>query len=149
MGRYINWEDVTTRYREFSTVSGAVEAGSFFIVYAEGMVDSLLATHYVTPFSNNNITVKDIAIDIAYIKSARLKSEEETRLKDGVMDIIMKLRMGEISMVDEAGVVLQQHGGSVYTNTGSYNSSFGIGDWQDFLPSSMQMWDEQIDRGNI
>src|SRR5262245_55008262 len=62
-GRYINWDDIVNRFTGFANVADAVKAASHYVCYAEAEVDARLAPKYTPPFSNNNMTVRDLAID--------------------------------------------------------------------------------------
>lgn len=70
MGKYIDWSDVTDRYPEIATLQGSDEFAENYVVYAEGLVEGLLADYYTLPFSNNNLTVKDLAIEAAYFRGS-------------------------------------------------------------------------------
>jgi len=65
MGRYIEFDDLIKRYRRVDTKGGADEVDPL-IVFAENMLDGMLGSHFVVPFSSNNATARDLAIDITY-----------------------------------------------------------------------------------
>ncbi len=128
MGRYINWEDVIDRYRELNTLGGADELSSSYIVYAEAFVDGVLANHYTVPFSNNNMIVKDLAIDYCYWRAARFKFEDATAVKSAFFDTVGLIKDGQLVMIDQAGTIIEQVKKKIglHSTTESYHSAFGL-----------------------
>ena len=126
MGRYIDWDDVVNRYRTISD-RDSTEINTSFILYAEAEVDGRLATKYSVPFSSNNITAKDLAIDITYIKAGNLNIEETERLQKMVDDKFKRLLEGEEVMLLADGIALSADvGGTVYSTTQDYHPVFGL-----------------------
>ena len=142
MGRYINWDDALDRYPELNTLGGADELSSSYIVYAEAFVDSALKSHWTPPFSNNNMMVKDLTIDWTYYRAARFKLENAVEVKSGFWETVEMLKNGQLTMIDETGAEVPgvNAGAAVYSNTGSYSTSFGMDD-----PLNWEIDADQID----
>lgn len=130
MGRYINWDDVIDRFPELNTLGGADELSSSHIVYAEAFVDGALATHYTVPFSNNNMIVKDLAIDVCYWRAARFKFEDATSVKSAFFQTVDLIKDGHVKMIDASGTLIPQIQiqSGLISNVQSYHSAFGMSD---------------------
>lgn len=148
MGRYINWDDVVDRYPEVNTLGGADEIGSAYIAYAETFVDGMLASHFTPPFSDNNLTVKDLAIDCVFFRAARFKNENATEVKSDFFSKIKMLKGGDLSMVTDSGDVIAIGAQSVsaFSTTQSYHSSFGIDEAVNWQVDSSHIDDVQDSR---
>ncbi len=128
MGRYIEWDDVIDRYPELNTLAGADEMSSAYIVYSEAFTDSMLANCYTVPFSNNNMTVRDLSIDCTYWRAARFKIEDAMQVGSAYFDTIEMLKKGTMVMIDTEGKIIsgiRKEIGLVST-TQSYHSAFGM-----------------------
>jgi hypothetical protein len=129
MGRYINWEDVIDRYPELNTLGGADQLSSSYVVYAEAFVDGILSTHYTPPFSNNNMIIRDLSIDMCYWRAARFKLDDAIEVKSAFYDTIAMLKDRQINMYDDTGTLVPSVDKSfVVSNTQSYHSAFGMDD---------------------
>ena len=127
MGRYINWDDVVDRYSEVNNLSGADEFSSAYIVYAEAFVDGSLATHFTTPFSSNNTTVRDLTIDQAYWRAARFKLESAVEVNSAFLDTVRMLKKGTLSMINDSGEVISNRAPSgMFSSTQSYHHAFDM-----------------------
>jgi hypothetical protein len=127
MGRYIHWDDVIDRYQELNTLGGADELSSSYIVYSEAYVDGILSTHFTPPFSDNNMIVRDLAIDVCYWRAARFKLDDAVEVKSSVFETVGLLKDGHINMYDEAGTLIPSIDKSfVWSNTQSYHTAFGM-----------------------
>ena len=149
MGRYINWEDVVDRYSKYADVKDSGEANDGNIAYAENYVDMGLASSFSVPFSNNNIIVRDLSIDVAFAKILMFKdSEKADMILSHVNSVMAGLRDGVLTMITNSGDVIAQQGEPVYSKTMDYTPVFGHGDIEDFKVSSSQLYDEQQERDN-
>lgn len=147
MSDYINWKDVVDRYPGIERVGGASEVGSVYVEYAERELEGMLAGFFTTPFSSNNLTAKDLAIDLTYARIANLKMEDRKEFRDEVLGRIQALKEGQAAMVTTSGDVMQAVGDTVYSNTQNYVPVFGMGDTLDFRVDSGQLLDEENARG--
>jgi len=141
MGRYIEWDDVIDRYPELNTLGGADQLSSAYIVYSEAFVDGVLGNHYTTPFSNNNMIVRDLAIDYCYWRAARFKFDDAVQVKSSFFEIVGMIKKGDVVMITDSGEIVNQIKKQlgIYSSTQSYHSSFGM------LPVE----DQHIDESNI
>ena len=143
MSRYINWNDVVDRYRSVSDKDATV-VGSSFIPFAETEVDGRLAAKYSTPFSSNNLTVKDLCIDLVYIKVGNLNIKETEKLQAQVNSKVARLLNGEEIMITSSGdQIVPGVSGGLWSSTGSYHPVFGMGDVTDFVVDSSRLVDEE------
>jgi hypothetical protein len=145
MGRYIDWADVIDRYPELNTLGGADQLSSSYIVYGEAHVDGMLSNHYTVPFSNNNMIIRDLAIDYVYWRAARFKFEDATMVKSAYFETIGMVNAGTLVMIDDAGTVIAQTKKKIglHSTTESYHSAFGIRDPIDWHIDEDQITDEQ------
>ena len=130
MGRYIDWADVVDRYPEIDTLGGADTISSTYIVYAESFLDSILSTHFATPFSQEIMIVKDLAVDCVYWRAGRFKLENAVEVKSSFFETVDFLKKGQMIMVDNEGneVPATSVIGGIWSDTRSYHSSFGFDD---------------------
>lgn len=146
MGRYATWSDCLIRYGDLSRVtSGDVNAAeSSYIVHAENRVEARLASKYTVPFSSNNLTAKDLTIDMAYLMVMAVKDPEKTAtLKELLDERFDNLLSGKEVMLTDAGVLSGFVGDTIWSTTQGYHPTFGVGDDLDFVVSSDRMWDEE------
>lgn len=127
MGRYIEWDDVIDRYPTLNTLGGADELSSAYIVYAEAFVDGMLADNFTIPFSNNNMTVKDLSIDYCYWRAGRFKLDDAVAVGSAFFETIKMIKKGHLNMVDESGNLLGgEKNKGIFSSTQSYHSAFGM-----------------------
>jgi len=134
MGRYINWDDVIDRYPELNTLGGADQLSSSYIVYSEAFVDGVLANNYTVPFSNNNMIVRDLAIDYTYWRAARFKFEDATAVKSSFFQTVEMIKDGQVVMIDDTGAIIEQIKKKIgiFSTTESYHSAFGMHDVEEW-----------------
>jgi hypothetical protein len=147
-GRYITWDDVVHRYTDFSDFGGAVKAASHYIAAAEARIDGLLGSHFSIPFSNNNVTVRELSIDAAFMHAARgLSKEEYARINDRIMDTVTMLKAGDMVMVIGSGQIHRSDISRAWSSNQDYHPVFGMHDPLDWVVSSQQIIDEAAARG--
>lgn len=147
MGRYIDWKDISNRYPNISDVGGANHVGSSYIGYVENRIDGLFADKFTVPFSSNNVTVKDLAIDMVYIKAGRHKVEQARELEKNLMQRIKDIKSGFESMITDSGTAIATAGEPVYSNTKDYHPTFGVSPAEYWSVDSAAIYDEESDRG--
>lgn len=147
MGKYINWDDIVGRYPGINKVGGATEIGSAFIGYVENQVEGMLSTKYSVPFSDNNVTVKDLCVDLVYIKAANLAVKQRDQLRKEFMERISRLIEGSESLITSSGDVIGHVGGTVWSNTKDYHPTFGMSPEEYLSVDSNLISDEEDDRG--
>lgn len=138
----ITWDDVITRYGDIARNGDAVAISSHYLLYAENELNSRLAPYYTTPFSSNNITAIDLAIDLAYYRLAR-PSENALKVYEDAEMRIGRLIKGEEAMIDSSGETLGYVADTIWSSTQDYHPTFGMGDIEYFAVSSQQVMDEE------
>lgn len=147
MARYIKWNDIVSRYKRIADVVGDVEAEDNYIRYAEAYVDGVLAPAFTIPFSNNNATVKDLCIDVAFAKSIMFSDEDKAeKMMTYVGSYMGALKDGSMIMIVGSGETIAMKGEPVYARDKDYTPVFGKGNIIDFAVDSSQLWDEEIAR---
>lgn len=141
MGRYAVFSsDVHNRYpRTLTDSRAAATLEAAYLVPAEAEVDARLGSRFTVPFSSNNITVKDLVIDMTMLRMGTYKERDEQLRKD-VDARIKALLDGTMIMVDSAGAALAYPASGVINTTADYHPTFGMGDILD-----MEVDDERID----
>jgi len=147
MARYIDWSDVVDRYSMISDFEGSIEVDSTYISYAEADIESRLASKFSTPFSDNNITVKDLCIDATLYKALMFKDTKKSEIIGKSIDERIKM------LLDGATVMMTNSGSSLYADidtawseTDGYTPTFGAGDETNFLVDSSRLYDEELAR---
>lgn len=147
MGRYVNSSDLFTRYPELIRVNSTTAIESAYVLYAENELDGMMASHFTVPFSSNNITAKDLANDLTYLKANNFKSEDRKSFRDEIMERIKRLKDGAERMVLSDGTTIDSVGETIWSTTQDYNSVFGMDGVEHFIVDSTQIIDERNDRG--
>jgi hypothetical protein len=144
----IDWSDVNRRYPETLKHADATQADSSWVPYAIAELHARLAPGFTVPFSDNNLTAKDLAIDLAFARLYRYKDEEKaTAVSSYISGQIEGLLKGQLQMITTSGDVLKAVGGTVYSTTDGYHPVHGIGPIEYSVPSSQQIVDEEETRG--
>jgi|GEM_PF-1665253 len=144
MGRYIQWDDVVSRYKKFGDIVDDTDAEANYISYAENYVDAGLGKAFTLPFSSNNATVRDLCIDTAFAKTQMFKDEKKAAaIMTHVNSYIGALASGSMVMVVGSGTTVAMTGEPVYSSTQGYTPIFGKGDTLDFVVDSSQLYDEE------
>jgi hypothetical protein len=127
MTAIIDWEDVTGRYPELSSLRDATRAGSYYIPFAIAELEGCLSQGYAVPFSLNNITAKDLAIDLVFAKIYRFKDEKKSAaVSSYIGGRIEDLLKGAASMQTIDGTVLPNNGDPVFSTTIGEHPVFGL-----------------------
>jgi len=135
MGRYIDWSDLIGRYSQLSKIGGAENVGSDYIQYAEAEVDARLSPMFTVPFSSGTytpMTVKDLSIDMAYLKATFGKEKSWDRMAKAMDKKFKAILEGELAVILPDGTTLASLGGTVWGSNAGYTPIFGMGDTRDF-----------------
>lgn len=144
MSRYINYDDVVGRYPKGADVGSASHIESSHIRYAEAWVDGALASAFTAPFSDNNLTVKDLCIDHTYMNIIKFKDTEKAEIIMKNLDQrVQALLEGTAQMSIEGGELLGQDVVTAWSETDGYPPTFGIGDVTDMQVSSARLYNEE------
>lgn len=143
MGRYINWADVVHRYRELGQ-QGSDEVSSAYIFYAEADVDGYLGGHYAAPFSSNNVTAQDLAVDFTYVRmSRRTKPKDAETVFNALMKQIDQLKSGQLAMITTSGDQMRPELVGLDSTTMDYKPTFTMVDYELAHVSSSQLSTEE------
>lgn len=142
MGRYINWDDVVDRYTISGKTQGSKEMDAAYITYAEYELDGMLSNYFTVPFSSNNITAKDLSIDLTYARIANFKTKEMKEFKDIINKKIKGLISGEKNMMLDDGTTESTIGNTIWSSTKDYAPVFDHGSTLDMRVDSGQLLDE-------
>lgn len=136
MTLYATWSsDVTTRYPRVLTDSRA--PATLDVAYlnpAEAELHGRLSPRFTTPFSSNNLTVKDLVIDMTVIRAGIFKMEQLEDLQASIDSRIKMLLDGTMIMVTTSGEVATQAQATGMSTVHDYQPVFGMGDIIDAEP---------------
>jgi len=149
MPRYITFADVAARYPEIAKGKDATQVDGTYILYAEAEVDARLAPSFTVPFSSNNLTVKDLAIDITFLKIYMWKDPKKAAaINSYVCGRIDDLIAGNALMITTSqGTIDSSMGGSAFSTTMDYHPVHGMSDAIALTVSSQEIIDEENARG--
>lgn len=144
----IDWSDVNRRYPETLKIADATQADSSWVMYAVAELHARLASGFTVPFSSNNLTAKDLAIDLTFAKVYRYKdTEKAAAVTSHVAGQINMLLSGAMQMLTTSGEAIVTAGGPVFSTTQDYHPTFGIGPIEYSAVSSAEIVSEQNERG--
>ena len=149
MGRYCTVDQVVQRFRRVTDVqSYAITVESAYIHFAEAELDRRLGPYFTVPFSSDNVTATDLSIDLTYAKIIIFDDPKKYEAIMGHVDaVIGDLIMGDAAMITTGGdQVTTLVGNAAWSNTASYHSAFGMGDFTLFQVDSSQQYDEDARR---
>lgn len=148
--RYIDWSNVTNRYRDVANAVDAVDGQESYIAGAEAEVDARLAQKYTVPFTNTPTLapdlIKDLSIDLTYYKIWLGKKPNED-LKEYIDERFKGLLDGTLTLVSSGGVVVDQLS-FAWSDRSDYHTSFGVDDPTNFKVSDDWMDDNSDARGD-
>ena len=140
----INWADVVARYPRVADLGGDSEVVPAWIQPAIAEVEGRLGSGFTTPFSSNNITAKDLCIDMTFCRINESKlSDIADGLRKRVEARMTDLLDGRASMVTSDGMRLTTGGISAWSSTQDYQPVFGMGDVIDSVVDSGMIYDEE------
>ncbi|HKJ88813.1 MAG TPA: hypothetical protein VKA48_09930 [Gammaproteobacteria bacterium] len=146
MGRYVDWAFVVSKYPRTERSGPAEEINSFYIPYAEAELEGRLGPYFTTPFSDNNVTVKELAADLTYLRLGLMKDADHKRVKGEVDARIKRLIGGDEAMATIDGTIVQAGGEVVWSDTQGYHPIFGVDDPLDWNVDSSRLQDLEDDR---
>lgn len=127
---YIEYEDVIARYEVIKTWGKTpTEVNSDLIYYAEMELNSRLASHFSVPFSAAHPTVKDLAIDLCYLKALRTRDPKKANdIEKAVLGRIDALKEGREYIYTGSGTQIVPEGADqeVWSTTQDYHPVHGI-----------------------
>jgi hypothetical protein len=123
---YATFDEFAARY---PTRLGAAEVTSHFLAPAAQRLDAMLAGWFSAPFSENNLTAKDLSIDLAQV--LLLQRSKDPRdwqpLAAHLERRIVDLREGREAMITVSGEAMHRvpHG-SVWSSTQDFKPIFDL-----------------------
>lgn len=150
MGAIITWINATARYAELDKLPNGTltTAQDDLIAMAEAQVHGRLASRYTTPFSSNNLTARDLAIDVLFVQNVMSREPKKAELiSKSLEDRFAALLTGEAVMAVSSGTALTMVGETAWSSTMDYHPVFGMGDVAGMAVGSSQLIDEDSDRG--
>lgn len=150
MGAIITWINATARYSELDKLPNGTVGGvqDDLIAMAEAQVHGRLASRYTVPFSNNNLTARDLAIDVLFVQNVMAREPKKAAaISDSLDKRIAALLTGAAVMVVSSGTAISMVGETAWSNTMNYHPVFGMGHVAGMAVDSSQLIDEDSDRG--
>ncbi|HKI97178.1 MAG TPA: hypothetical protein VKB51_01765 [bacterium] len=129
---YATFSDFSARY---ATRLGADEVASHYLPYASARLEGLLGPYFAVPFSADNLTARDLTIDLAYLLLLQRSKEpgDARPLAAAVQARLEALAAGREAMVTTSGSALFADvvPGGVWSSTADADPRFtlwGAGD---------------------
>ena len=149
---YIVWSDVSQRYNIVKDYVNNSMDEVASIQYAEGELNTRV--RYTVLNWSNNITAKDLSIDIAYARTQMYRDEDKyTAVMDRIKSITEALVNGSMAMVLDDGSTLladkSSAAGKAHSTTADYHPVFDMGSELDMHVSSSQLQDEYDAKGYL
>ena len=146
MGRYATAKEVIERYEALNGYGESL-LNSAYLMYAENYIDERLGGSFTVPFSSNNITVKDLTIDVTFMRAANMKEAERTSFSNLIEKRIDNLILGKTRMTTSSLDTIESSINSgAYSSTETYHSVFSTLDIEDSSFDIDQLEDDADDR---
>lgn len=114
----------------YTTKLDDTELSSHYLPYASTRLDEALAPYFSVPFSGNNLTARDLTIDMAYLMILQRSKEpqDSQALRNQLGQNIEALAQGSRAMMTTSGEVLyaQLPSGYVWSNTEQGSPAFEL-----------------------
>ena len=147
MGRYILVSDFSGRYSKVASDVGSASLAVDFIPYGENWVDGALSSAYTSPFSNNNLTAKDLSIDYSYLKTLEFSDPKKAKsIRDSLDARVKMLISGSAQMVLDDGSLVGQDVQQAWSETQDFSPTYGVGDMLDMQVSSSRIYNKEQSR---
>jgi hypothetical protein len=120
---YIVYQDLFFRYPEIEEWSYTeTHVNSNLIYYGEMQLNSLLATHFSVPFSAAHPTIKDLAIDLSYLKALRTKDPDKAaKIEKAILGRIENIKAGKEYIFTGSGTLTPEASNMrVWSSTENY-----------------------------
>lgn len=126
---YATFSDFNARY---STKLTEGEVNSYYLPYATSRLEGVLGGHFTVPFSSNNVTARDLTIDLAYLMILQ-RSREHRDFEGFGRAVEARLRavvQGNEAMMTDSGAALfsSTTENVVWSNTSRYRTVFNLKD---------------------
>ena len=147
----ITWKDVNDRYPETAKIADATQADSAHVAYAVAEIEGRLSPRFTVPFSLNNLTARDLAIDATAARLYRYRDTEKAEsIENHLAERIAALLTGAADMITADGTVIDAGiADLIYSTTENYHPVFGMSPPELSVVNSAQIIDEEADRGRF
>jgi len=149
MGRYATYSaDVFPRYPRTATDSRAVVVLDVaYLAPAEFDLEGRLSPRFVTPFSSNNQTIRDLTIDMTVIRQGMFKGDDLDSLQSSIDKRIEMLISGTMMMVTTSGdIITGVDKPTMMSVNADHPPVFGLGDIVEMRPSPDRLDEEDSAR---
>lgn len=145
----ISWADLIARYPDLANKGDATVANSYFIPYGVSELEAMLASRFTVPFSTNNVTAKDLAIDLVFSKVWRPRDiEKASEVYSYVSGRCADLISGKAVMMLSDGTYLDGGiGDMLYSTTEGEHPVFGNSPPELWSVNSQSIISEESARG--
>jgi hypothetical protein len=155
-----DWGEITLRYPEIDKLAAVSSSAvntpgnvavnkAAIISNAEAYVHGRLAQAFTVPFSSNNYTARDLAIDTVYVQNVLSRQIVQGKTVASSLEArIVSLIDGAMQMVDVNGTICAvAPGDPVWSNQMHYHPTFGLGDAVVTAVDSQELIDQNNARG--
>lgn len=147
---YIVYQDLFFRYPDIETWSFTeAHVNSHIIYYGEIELNSRLSSHFSVPFSGAHPTIKDLAIDMSYLKVLRTKDPDRAaKIEKAVLGRIEDIKAGKEYIYTDSGTQLVPNGSNmkVWSSTEDYPTVHSMLDSDVSMIDSSMLYDLEQER---
>jgi len=143
---FTDWNDLIIRYPSVATVGGAKDISSAYNNFAENEINGLLSSYFTVPFSSNNLTAIDLAVDLMYARIGVTSIIDAQDIRQRVYDRVENIKNGMESMMLVDGTVLIPAGEPVFSSDTGYVHTFGVDHIEHMHVDSSKLYDEDRER---
>ena len=103
----------------------AEEVNSYHTPLAQAQIEGLLSTHYTVPFSENNLTAKDLVATLVYSRVSAMSEEDRRAIRTELYERIERLKNGDEQMLTSSGDLMQPDvAGTAWSSSEDYHTTF-------------------------
>lgn len=148
MAAFLEWTDCTARYPELDKLSTTPSNQATLIAQAEAYLHGQLAGTFTTPFSSNNMTARELAVDVLFWQTHKARiPDRAAAVYETLKDSIEALKSGASSMVTTSGSFLSAPTEALWSSTQGYNPTFTTDNETRWAVDSNQIDDTRTARG--
>jgi len=144
----VDYSDIAGTYRAVQEAAVTAEdVNSYHILYAQAEVEGVLGSAFTTPFSSNNLTAKDLIIQLTYSRIAPLSADERRNIREDVLGRMQRILDGDEAMYVESGGVMERDTSVAWSTTEDYHPIFTVDKAENWVADSSQIEDLRDERG--
>lgn len=144
----VKYADLAAQYpavRESGIAAGDAEQ---HIQFAQAEIEGILSPYYTVPFSDDNLTAKDLVLRLSYSRIAPLSLEERGKVREEVIGRLERLTSGKEQMLTTSGTLSQDAASAAWSSTEDYHPIFTIDNPINWVVDSRQIEDIRDERDN-